>query len=128
MVVKESFQYCHFGIRAHVPSSRPVLTFLGAFPFPNLSSSSLFHSLAYFEFISCHFQHLHANHPRSEARRGPTAVVRRVTSAKLSVRGTWTALSRPKLGFRRERKASGQRCLAALTYVVLSRISTRSPK
>lgn len=30
MVVKESFQYCHFGIRAHVPSSRPVLTFLGA--------------------------------------------------------------------------------------------------
>lgn len=40
--------------------------------------------------------------------------MRRVTSAKLSVRGTWTAHSRPKLGFRRERKAPGQRCLGCL--------------
>ena len=41
MVVKEYFQYCHFGVLAHVPSSRPGLTFLAPplfLSFPLLAS------------------------------------------------------------------------------------------
>ena len=96
MVVKESFQYCHFGIRAHVPSSRPVLTFLGAFlslPSPLLASSTalrILNSYLPLSLSSC-------KPPKVRGPPRPNSCREKGDQCKTSVRGTWTALSRPNL-------------------------------